>query len=258
MDAGPDGFGRLAVRGPGLFSGYLNARAAYTADGFFLTGDTAAIAPDGKLYVKERTDDMFVSGGENVYPAEIREKLLRVPGVADAYIFGAPTRNGAAVRSASSSAMRPSTCPGPCPPPSPRVPRDSAAAPSPTAYSPRRRRAAWRPSCRACISRSTYSCSMRSRAPGIGKVDRSALRKLYEQRIEVKRVNCTASACRSASPSPRRRGRCRFANRCWWKWWTMPAVRALASVRPSPPTGICPKRSTRTCASCRSSSSPWC
>ena len=90
VDAGPDGFGRLAVRGPGLFSGYLNARAAYTADGFFLTGDTAAIAPDGKLYVKERTDDMFVSGGENVYPAEIREKLLRVPGVADAYIFGAP------------------------------------------------------------------------------------------------------------------------------------------------------------------------
>ena len=42
VDPGEDGFGRLAVKGPGLFEGYLNARAAYTVDGFFLTGDTAA------------------------------------------------------------------------------------------------------------------------------------------------------------------------------------------------------------------------
>ena len=88
VDPGEDGFGRLAVKGPGLFRGYLNARAALTVDGYFLTGDTAALV-DGLLYVKERTDDMFVSGGENVYPAEICEKLLRVPGVSDAYVFGA-------------------------------------------------------------------------------------------------------------------------------------------------------------------------
>ena len=68
VDPGEDGFGRLAVKGPGLFRGYLNARAALTVDGYFLTGDTAALV-DGLLYVKERTDDMFVSGGENVYPA---------------------------------------------------------------------------------------------------------------------------------------------------------------------------------------------
>ena len=127
VDAGPDGFGRLAVRGPGLFGGYLNARAAYTADGFFLTGDTAAIAPDGMLYVKERTDDMFISGGENVYPAEIREKLLRVPGVADAYIFGALAR-------------------------------------CPTAASRKRLPRSRRRSCRACTSRSTCSRSPASRA----------------------------------------------------------------------------------------------
>ncbi|WP_232501772.1 AMP-binding protein [Eggerthella sp. YY7918] len=88
VDPGADGFGRLAVKGPGLFKGYLNAQAAYTVDGYFLTGDTAALY-GGLLYVKERTDDMFVSGGENVYPAEIREKILRIPGVKDAHVFGA-------------------------------------------------------------------------------------------------------------------------------------------------------------------------
>lgn len=90
MGPAANGFGRLAVRGPGLFSGYLNAQAAHTADGFFLTGDTAAIDASGTLFVKERTDDMFISGGENVYPAEICEKLMRAPGVSDAYVFGAP------------------------------------------------------------------------------------------------------------------------------------------------------------------------
>ncbi len=85
---GPDeqGFGRLAIKGPGLFEGYLNARGAYTVDGFFLTGDTAALY-QGKIYLKERTKDMFVSGGENIYPAEIRDKILRLPGVSDTYVF---------------------------------------------------------------------------------------------------------------------------------------------------------------------------
>ena len=57
-----EGFGRLALRGPGVFGGYANARAAFTVDGFFLTGDTAALH-DGCLYVRERTGDMFISGG---------------------------------------------------------------------------------------------------------------------------------------------------------------------------------------------------
>ena len=89
VDADASGFGKLAVRGPGVLSNYLNARAAFTVDGFFLTGDTAALV-GGKLHVKERTQDMFVSGGENVYPAEIAQRLMSVPGVADAYVFGAP------------------------------------------------------------------------------------------------------------------------------------------------------------------------
>ena len=87
--ATPDehGVGQLAVRGPGVFKAYLNARAAFTVDGFFLTGDTASIT-EGRLKVKERMGDMFVSGGENIYPIEIQDKLLRVPGVSDAYAFG--------------------------------------------------------------------------------------------------------------------------------------------------------------------------
>ena len=88
---GPDGrgFGRLAVRGPGVLSNYLNARAAFTADGFSSPAMWRR-STRAKIYVKERTTDMFVSGGENVYPAEIADKLMAIPGVADAYVFGAP------------------------------------------------------------------------------------------------------------------------------------------------------------------------
>ncbi len=89
VDPDKDGFGRLAVRGPGVFDGYLNARAAFTVDGFFLTGDEAALI-NGLLYVKERTSDMFVSGGENIYPAEIAKAICKVSGVSDAYVFGVP------------------------------------------------------------------------------------------------------------------------------------------------------------------------
>lgn len=189
VDAGPDGFGRLAVRGPGLFGGYLNARAAYTADGFFLTGDTAAIAPDGKLYVKERTDDMFISGGENVYPAEIREKLLRVPGVADAYIFGAPDDTWG---------RRPVGF----------IERGNAAAPATggpagiaagvagqRARTLSDRRFAQEiaqvvaPQLSRMYQPKHLFALTRFPRTGIGKVDRAALRRLYEQRIEIKRVN---------------------------------------------------------------------
>lgn len=89
VDPDEGGFGRLALRGPGVFGGYANARAAFTVDGFFLTGDTAALH-EGCLYIRERTADMFVSGGENVYPAEIVDALVRIPGISDAYVFGVP------------------------------------------------------------------------------------------------------------------------------------------------------------------------
>lgn len=88
VDPDETGLGQLGVRGPGIFDGYLNARASFTDDGFFLTGDMARMK-DGRLHLAERLKDMFVSGGENVYPEEIRKKILSVPGVTDAYVFGA-------------------------------------------------------------------------------------------------------------------------------------------------------------------------
>ena len=189
VDAGPDGFGRLAMRGPGLFGGYLNARAAYTADGFFLTGDTAAIAPDGKLYVKERTDDMFISGGENVYPAEIREKLLRVPGVADAYIFGAPDdtwgrrpvgfieRGNAAAPAAGGPAGIAAGVAG-----------QRARTLSDRRFAQEVAQVAAPQLSRMYQPKHLFALPRFPRT-GIGKVDRAALRRLYEQRIEIKRVN---------------------------------------------------------------------
>ena len=189
VDAGPDGFGRLAVRGPGLFGGYLNARAAYTADGFFLTGDTAAIAPDGMLYVKERTDDMFISGGENVYPAEIREKLLRVPGVADAYIFGAPDdtwgrrpvgfieRGGAAAPAAGGPAGIAAGVAG-----------QRARTLSDRRFAQEVAQVAAPQLSRMYQPKHLFALPRFPRT-GIGKVDRAALRRLYEQRIEIERVN---------------------------------------------------------------------
>ena len=186
VDAGPDGFGRLAVRGPGLFGGYLNARAAHTADGFFLTGDSAAIAPDGKLYVKERTDDMFISGGENVYPAEIREKLLRVPGVADAYIFGAPDETwgrrpvGFIERGMVASTEPAGIAAG--------VAGQRARTLSDRRFAQEVAQVVMPELSRMYQPKHLFALPRFPRT-GIGKVDRTALRKLYEQRIEIKRVN---------------------------------------------------------------------
>ena len=86
----PDDYGRgeLGIRGPGVFGGYVGTKLALTADGFFLTSDTAVVQ-GRSISIEERTDDMFVSGGENVYPEEIRRKLLEIPEVTDAYVYGA-------------------------------------------------------------------------------------------------------------------------------------------------------------------------
>ena len=173
VDPDAQGFGRLAVKGPGVFEGYLNARAAHTVDGFFLTGDTAALAA-GRLYVKERTTDMFVSGGENVYPAEIRDKLVRVPGVAEAYVFGAPDAVWGRRPVAFVERERPAT-----------PQRTEPVAPQQFAATVRaslstRLSKLYQPRCLFALDEFPRT--------GIGKIDRTALQALYEQRIEVARV----------------------------------------------------------------------
>ena len=82
----PDG--EICVYGPTVSPGYLHHPPA--GDGWLHTGDLGYLDADGYLYVLDRRDDLIVSGGENVYPAEVEAALLAHPSVADAGVFGVP------------------------------------------------------------------------------------------------------------------------------------------------------------------------
>jgi acyl-CoA synthetase (AMP-forming)/AMP-acid ligase II len=86
--------GDLYSRSPYVFSGYLDdpeqTREVMTDDGFVTAGDVAVQDPDGYLYIVDRSKDLIISGGVNVYPREIEEVLLRHPTVADAAVVGVP------------------------------------------------------------------------------------------------------------------------------------------------------------------------
>ncbi len=86
--------GELWLRGPHVSLGYWNnpeaTAAALDVEGWFHTGDLARRDADGFFYIAGRRKDMFISGGVNVYPAEIEGELLLHPGVADAAVIGVP------------------------------------------------------------------------------------------------------------------------------------------------------------------------
>lgn len=85
--------GELLVRGPNVFSGYWrnpDATAAAFTDGWFRTGDLAERSHDGWYTLRGRATDLIISGGFNVYPREIEEFLLELPGVREAAVVGAP------------------------------------------------------------------------------------------------------------------------------------------------------------------------
>ena len=63
-----------------------------TGDGWFRTGDAGYLDSDGYLYIHDRVKDMIVSGGENIYPAEIENVLMAHPAVADVAVIGVPSR----------------------------------------------------------------------------------------------------------------------------------------------------------------------
>jgi acyl-CoA synthetase (AMP-forming)/AMP-acid ligase II len=84
--------GGIAIRTPSLFSGYLGeSSAGVDADGFWLTTDRGELGEDGELYVRGRSDDVIVSGGENIDPLEVEAALLALLGVQAACVFGTPS-----------------------------------------------------------------------------------------------------------------------------------------------------------------------
>ncbi len=81
--------GRIEVRGPMLMAGYLDA-PPLPPSAWFDTGDLGELDARGCLTVHARRTDLIVTGGENVYPAEVERALERCPGVAAAAVFGLP------------------------------------------------------------------------------------------------------------------------------------------------------------------------
>ena len=85
--------GELAVRGPTVCAGYWNrpdATAAAFVDGWFRTGDLGSRSADGYYTLRGRGSDLIISSGFNVYPREIEDVLLEIPGVREAVVVGAP------------------------------------------------------------------------------------------------------------------------------------------------------------------------
>jgi fatty-acyl-CoA synthase len=90
----PDTVGELALKGPSMCSGYFDdpqaSRDVVDAEGWFHTGDLARVDTDGFYFIVDRKKDMFISGGENVYPVEIEKALYEHPAVAQCAVIGVP------------------------------------------------------------------------------------------------------------------------------------------------------------------------
>ncbi len=90
---GPYEVGELCIRGGNVTTGYWNrpeATAEALVDGWLHSGDAAMVDEEGFYYIVDRWKDMFISGGENVYPAEVENVLYQLPAVAEAAVIGVP------------------------------------------------------------------------------------------------------------------------------------------------------------------------
>jgi len=90
----PGETGELLIRGPNVMPGYWNRSEAnkevFTEDGFFHTGDAARMDEDGYYYIVDRWKDIFISGGENVYPVEVENVIYQLDGVLENAVIGIP------------------------------------------------------------------------------------------------------------------------------------------------------------------------
>ena len=90
----PDSVGMIEVRGPNVFQGYWRnpqkTAAEFRSDGFFVTGDIGRIDAQGCVCIVGRAKDLIITGGYNVYPAEVEQELDALPGVLESAVFGVP------------------------------------------------------------------------------------------------------------------------------------------------------------------------
>ena len=86
--------GGIQVKGPNVFAGYWRmpekTKEEFTADGYFKTGDVGKIDERGYVHIVGRSKDLIISGGYNVYPAEIEGYINEMPGVAESALVGVP------------------------------------------------------------------------------------------------------------------------------------------------------------------------
>jgi malonyl-CoA/methylmalonyl-CoA synthetase len=86
--------GEVEVKGPNVFRGYWRmpdkTREGFSADGYFRTGDMGGLLPNGYLKLVGRANDLIITGGLNVYPAEIEEWINALPGVFESAVIGTP------------------------------------------------------------------------------------------------------------------------------------------------------------------------
>jgi long-chain acyl-CoA synthetase len=88
-----DAYGEIVIKGPNVMLGYLHnpeATAESIRDGWLHTGDIGYVDSDGYFFIVDRTKDMIIRGGENIYPREIEEVLYAFPGVLECAVIGVP------------------------------------------------------------------------------------------------------------------------------------------------------------------------
>jgi long-chain acyl-CoA synthetase len=94
VEPSEDGVGEIAIRGHNVMEGYWNrpdaTASAIDPDGWFHTGDLARVDDDGYFFIVDRSKDMIIRGGYNVYPREIEEVLYEHPAVREAAVVGVP------------------------------------------------------------------------------------------------------------------------------------------------------------------------